>query len=198
MNGEPEEYVEILDACAAAFARIAETDGHLGREELDVLVGSRIEFVRFMDECQLSKDPDALAILESIGWPADGSALNLGEGFRLPVYVSGGVAVIDCGKQFPFGEGTITLAKAVSLLLRAGYRKIVLNVYELELIDNRSIGELVSILTGVNLYEGALKLLNMPKKVRDILSITRLYSAFESAEQDLKNFSEKVPKRESM
>jgi len=46
-------------------------------------------------------------------------------------------------------------------------------------IDSSGIGELVSAFTAVRKEGGELKLLNLTKKVHDLLQITKLYTVFD-------------------
>ena len=46
-------------------------------------------------------------------------------------------------------------------------------------IDSSGIGELVSAFTAVRREGGELKLLNLTKKVHDLLQITKLYTVFD-------------------
>ena len=50
---------------------------------------------------------------------------------------------------------------------------------EVNYIDSSGIGELVSAFTTVKNQGGELKLLNLTKKVHDLLQITKLYTVFD-------------------
>ena len=63
-------------------------------------------------------------------------------------------------------------------LLAKGQKKILLNLGEVTYIDSSGIGELVSAFTTAN-QGGELKLLNLTKKVHDLLQITKLYTVFD-------------------
>ena len=71
------------------------------------------------------------------------------------------------------------LREMVRDLLDKGQRKIVLNLGDVNYIDSSGIGELVSGFTTVKNQGGELKLLNLTKKVHDLLQITKLYTVFD-------------------
>lgn len=60
-----------------------------------------------------------------------------------------------------------------------GNKKILLNLGDVSYIDSSGIGELVSAFTSVQRQGGELKLLNLTKKVHDLLQITKLYTVFD-------------------
>jgi anti-sigma B factor antagonist len=90
-----------------------------------------------------------------------------------------GVAVVDCSGRITLGEGSVTLRDTVRDLLSKGNKKILLNLAEVNYIDSSGIGELVSGFTTVRNQGGELKLLNLTKKVHDLLQITKLYTVFD-------------------
>jgi anti-sigma B factor antagonist len=90
-----------------------------------------------------------------------------------------GVTVVDCSGRITLGEGSVTLRDTVSQLLAKNQKKILLNLGEVNYIDSSGIGELVSAFTTVRKQGGDLKLLNLTKKVHDLLQITKLYTVFD-------------------
>jgi anti-sigma B factor antagonist len=66
----------------------------------------------------------------------------------------------------------------VSDLVRKGEKKILLNLGDTSYIDSSGIGELVAAFTSVRKQGGELKLLNLTRKVHDVLQITKLYTVF--------------------
>src|SRR5215510_1746468 len=89
------------------------------------------------------------------------------------------VTIVDISGRITLGEGSSTLRETVRDLLSKGQKKILLNLGDVSYIDSSGIGELVSSFTSVNNQEGQLKLLNLQKKVHDLLQITKLYTVFE-------------------
>ena len=90
-----------------------------------------------------------------------------------------GVSIVDCSGRITLGEGSVTLRDTVRELLSKGRKKILLNLGEVNYIDSSGIGELVSAFTTVRNQGGDLKLLNLTKKVHDLLQITKLYTVFD-------------------
>jgi anti-sigma B factor antagonist len=63
-------------------------------------------------------------------------------------------------------------------------KKILLNLGDVSYIDSSGIGELVSGFTTVTNSGGQLKLLNLNKRVKDLLQITKLYTVFDVHEDE--------------
>jgi len=89
------------------------------------------------------------------------------------------VTIVDISGRITLGEGSSTLRETVRDMLSKGQKKILLNLGDVSYIDSSGIGELVSSFTSVNNQGGQLKLLNLQKKVHDLLQITKLYTVFE-------------------
>jgi len=90
-----------------------------------------------------------------------------------------GVNIVDCSGRITLGEGSVVLRDQVKDLLGKGQKKILLNLGDVNYIDSSGIGELVSAYTTVRNQGGELKLLNLTKKVHDLLQITKLYTVFD-------------------
>jgi anti-sigma B factor antagonist len=90
-----------------------------------------------------------------------------------------GVTIMDCSGRITLGEGSVQLRDAVRDLLSKGSKQILLNLGDFTYIDSSGIGELVSAFTTVRNQGGDLKLLNLTKKVHDLLQITKLYTVFD-------------------
>lgn len=90
-----------------------------------------------------------------------------------------GVSIVDLSGRITLGEGSVILRDTVRDLVGKGNKKILLNLGEVNYIDSSGIGELVSAFTTVRNQGGELKLLNLTKKVHDLLQITKLYTVFD-------------------
>ena len=95
-----------------------------------------------------------------------------------------GVTIVDLSGRITLGEGSIVLRETVRDLLSKGQKKILLNLAEVNYIDSSGIGELVSAFTTCKNQNGDLKLLNLTKKVHDLLQITKLYTVFDVKEDE--------------
>jgi anti-sigma B factor antagonist len=91
----------------------------------------------------------------------------------------GGITVLDLSGKITLGEGSVTIRDAVRDVLATGSNQILLNLGDVNYIDSSGIGELVSGLTAVKNAGGSLKLLQLTKKVQDLLQITKLYTVFD-------------------
>lgn len=90
-----------------------------------------------------------------------------------------GVTIMDLSGRITLGEGSVLLRDQIRELLGKGEKKILLNLGDVTYIDSSGIGELVSAFTTVRNQGGELKLLNLTKKVHDLLQITKLYTVFD-------------------
>ena len=91
----------------------------------------------------------------------------------------GDVTVVDVAGRITLGEGSSVLRDAMRDLVSKGQKKILLNLGDVSYIDSSGIGELVSGFTSVANAGGQLKLINLTKRVKDLLQITKLYTVFE-------------------
>jgi anti-sigma B factor antagonist len=91
----------------------------------------------------------------------------------------GDVKILDCSGKITLGEGTMAVRNTVRDLLKNGEKKIILNLGDVSYIDSSGIGELVSTFTTVINQGGQLKLLNLTKKIHELLQITKLLTVFQ-------------------
>ncbi len=97
---------------------------------------------------------------------------------KIETRTAGDVHVLDCSGKITLGEGTMAIRNTVREVLKNGGKKIVLNLSEVNYIDSSGIGELVSTFTTVTNAGGQLKLLNLTKKIQELLAITKLLTVF--------------------
>ena len=91
-----------------------------------------------------------------------------------------GVIVLDVKGKITLGEGDELLKDKVNSLVNQGHKKIVLNLAEVPYIDSAGLGEIVRTYTTVSRQGGSLKLLNLTKRITDLLAITKLLTVFET------------------
>jgi anti-sigma B factor antagonist len=96
------------------------------------------------------------------------------------------VIVIDVSGRITLGEGCAQLRELIRDQLSKGNKQILLNLADVTYIDSSGIGELVSAYTAVSNQGGQLKLLNLTKKVHDLLQITKLYTVFDIHDDEAK------------
>jgi anti-sigma B factor antagonist len=96
----------------------------------------------------------------------------------------GDVIVLDMKGRITLGEGDELLRDKINSLLNQGRRKLVLNLADVPYIDSAGLGEIVRTYTTVSRQGGGLKLLNLTKRITDLLSITKLLTVFETFDSE--------------
>jgi anti-sigma B factor antagonist len=102
------------------------------------------------------------------------------------------VTVLDLKGKMTLGEGDELLKDKINSMLASGKKKLVLNLEGVPYIDSAGLGEIVRTYTTVSRQGGSLKLLNLTKRIEDLLSITKLLTVFETFETEaeaIKSFS---------
>lgn len=97
---------------------------------------------------------------------------------------SNGVTILDIHGKITIGEGSAEIRNKVRDLLQAGRKHILLNLGDVSYVDSSGIGELVSSYTTVTNQGGDLKLLNLTRKLRELLAITKLLTVFDSYDDE--------------
>jgi len=96
----------------------------------------------------------------------------------------GDVTILDLHGKIMIGEGDDALRDAVTKLVDGGKTKIILNLAEVPYVDSAGLGEIVRCYTTVSRKGGRLKLLNLTKKIKDLLAITKLLTVFETYDSE--------------
>ena len=81
---------------------------------------------------------------------------------------------------------------SINSLIGQGRKKLLLNLEAVPYIDSAGLGEVVRAYTTVSRQGGKLKLLNLTKRIEDLLTITKLitvFEVFESEEEAVKSYS---------
>ncbi len=102
------------------------------------------------------------------------------------------VTVLDLKGKMTLGEGDELLKDKINSLLAAGKKKLLLNLESVPYIDSAGLGEVVRTYTTVSRQGGSLKLLNLTKRIEDLLSITKLLTVFDTYDSEaeaIKSFS---------
>ena len=102
------------------------------------------------------------------------------------------VTILDLKGKITLGEGDEVLKDKINSLILQNRKRILLNLEDVPYIDSAGLGEIVRTYTTVSRQGGQLKLVNLTKRITDLLSITKLLTIFETfeAEQDaLKSFA---------
>jgi len=84
------------------------------------------------------------------------------------------------------------LKDKINSLILQNRKRILLNLEDVPYIDSAGLGEIVRTYTTVSRQGGQLKLVNLTKRITDLLSITKLLTVFETFETEpeaLKSYS---------
>ncbi len=90
----------------------------------------------------------------------------------------GDVSIVDLNGKITLGENTGILRDELRSLLSQGTKNIVLNMSEVGYVDSAGLGELVGAYTTATNQGGALKLLHLQGKMKDLMQITKLHTIF--------------------
>lgn len=96
----------------------------------------------------------------------------------------GDVKVLDLKGKVTLGEGDELLKDKINSLVSQGFKKILLNLDAVPYIDSAGLGEIVRTYTTVSRQGGSLKLVNLTKRITDLLAITKLLTVFETFDSE--------------
>ncbi|HSF23995.1 MAG TPA: STAS domain-containing protein [Blastocatellia bacterium] len=98
--------------------------------------------------------------------------------------VVNGVSVLDLSGKIVLGEGDGQIRDRIKDLLADGQKRILLNLGEVNYIDSAGLGALISSYTTTKRQGGHLKLVNLTRRIQDLLAITKLITVFETHENE--------------
>jgi len=94
------------------------------------------------------------------------------------------VVVLDLKGKLTIGEGDELLKETIQKLMEQGHNKLLLNLADVPYVDSAGLGEIVRTYTTVSRQGGSLKLLNLTKRITDLLAITKLLTVFDTYESE--------------
>ncbi|HWO00291.1 MAG TPA: STAS domain-containing protein [Blastocatellia bacterium] len=100
-----------------------------------------------------------------------------------------GVSVLDLSGKIVLGEGDGQIRDRIKDLLADGQKKILLNLGEVNYIDSAGLGALISSYTTTKRQGGQLKLVNLTKRIEDLLAITKLITVFDTYENEAESLA---------
>lgn len=95
-----------------------------------------------------------------------------------------GVSILDLSGKIVLGEGDAQVKERIKGLLADGQKRILLNLADVSYIDSAGLGSLISSYATVKREGGQLKLVNLTKRVRDLLAITKLITVFDTYDDE--------------
>jgi anti-sigma B factor antagonist len=96
----------------------------------------------------------------------------------------GDVTVVDLKGRIILGEESAAVRELISNLLSEEHTKILLNMAAVDYIDSSGLGMLVSSVARLRKAGGEMKLLSLNEKVDDLMEVTRLYTVFDTADDE--------------
>ena len=96
------------------------------------------------------------------------------------------VTVVDLEGKLMLGEDTEQFRTRIRELIDSGAKKILLNMGNVNYLDSSGVGELVRAYASASSQGGQLKLLNLTKRLHDLLSVTKLLTVFETYENEMR------------
>jgi anti-sigma B factor antagonist len=95
-----------------------------------------------------------------------------------------GISVLDLAGKIVLGEGDLQVKERIKDLLADGQRKVLLNLGDVSYIDSAGLGAMISCYTTAKREGGQMKLVNLTKRVQDLLTITKLITVFETYDSE--------------
>jgi anti-sigma B factor antagonist len=94
------------------------------------------------------------------------------------------VVVVDLKGKLTIGEGDELLRETINSLMQKGHTNLLLNLGDVPYVDSAGLGEIVRTYTTVKHQGGVLKLVNLTKRITDLLAITKLLTVFDTYESE--------------
>jgi anti-sigma B factor antagonist len=89
------------------------------------------------------------------------------------------ISILDLEGKIMLGEGTQELRSTIRTHIEKSTKKILLNLENVSTMDSSGLGELVAAYTSVTKNNGQIKLLNLSKRVHELMFITKLLTVFD-------------------
>ena len=104
---------------------------------------------------------------------------------QLEERVTGNVAIIKVTGDITLNKGGDVLLKdKVQSLLQQGHKQLLIDLANVSYVDSAGLGELVQAYATSKNRGGALKLLNVTKRLKDLLVVTKLLTVFDTFDSE--------------
>jgi anti-sigma B factor antagonist len=103
-------------------------------------------------------------------------------------------AILYMSGRVSLGDAVADLRDSIREALASDQKNILLNLAEVSYIDSSGLGQLIGSYATVTNRGGQMKLLNLQKRVNDLMQITKLLTVFETytnEEEALRSFANK-------
>ena len=91
----------------------------------------------------------------------------------------GDITIVDLDGKVTIGDTNRRLHEKLRSIVTDGRNKIILNLKKVKVIDSSGLGEIVAGYSTLKAHGGSLVLINMPDRVTDLMTITKLYTVFD-------------------
>ena len=99
--------------------------------------------------------------------------------------VSGDVTIVTINGDITLNKGGDVLLKdKVQSLIQQGHKNLLIDLSGVSYVDSAGLGELVQAYATTKNRGGALKLLNVTKRLKDLLVVTKLLTVFDTFESE--------------
>jgi anti-sigma B factor antagonist len=110
---------------------------------------------------------------------------------RIEKRKKGDVVILDLKGKILIGDGIDVLRDTINNTISEQETQVLLNFAEVPYLDSTGLGEVVRSYTSIKKAGGVVKIVNLTNKVRDLLSVTKLitvFDTFEDEEKAIKSF----------
>jgi len=91
----------------------------------------------------------------------------------------GDITIVELKGKITIGSGDLQMREAIHAVLNEGTRKLVVDMAGVTTIDSSGVGELVGCFTTATHKGAKMKLMNLPAKISDVLTVTQLITVFD-------------------
>jgi anti-sigma B factor antagonist len=113
---------------------------------------------------------------------------------KINIREAAGATILDMSGRVSIGDALVELRDSIREALAGDQKNILLNLAEVNYIDSSGLGQLIGSYATVASRGGQMKLLNLQKRVNDLMQVTKLLTVFETytnEEAALRSFARK-------
>jgi anti-sigma B factor antagonist len=104
---------------------------------------------------------------------------------QLEERTSGDVIIVTVTGDITLNKGgDVMLKDKIQSLLQQGRKKILLDLGNVSYVDSAGLGQLVQVYATTKHHGGSLKIVNLTKRLKDLLVVSKLLTVFDSYESE--------------
>ncbi len=97
----------------------------------------------------------------------------------------GDIVILTVAGDITLGKGgDVAIKDRIHSLMQQGHRKLLLDLGDVSYVDSAGLGELVHAHVTATKAGGSLRLLRLTKRLKDLLTITKLVTVFDSYDDE--------------